>query len=273
MLKIKQIHLFPLTLLAAAALVGVALWRAGKSHGPEVARTGFQGADVPLGMPVGGGIDFRFQALSAWQQAMVPQALRWDWPLGAGNGALAGVVRKFQAVAGEGEPHAGIDLVVPGGPNVSLGEPVRAAADGLVVFAGEPAEEWGGVVILAHALPEGGQVRTLYGHLGKIEVVVGSLVARGGKIGTVGTANGHHDAHLHFEVIEDHGVDIGTGAAGGLRNRVDPEAWLAARRQGAPEAVAPAPLARLLADPGDGWTELEIRNSERLSDILGKPEP
>jgi hypothetical protein len=28
----------------------------------------------------------------------------------------------------------------------------------------------------------------------------------------------------------------------------------------------------LMADPGDGWTELEIRNSERFAEILAKPE-
>jgi murein DD-endopeptidase MepM/ murein hydrolase activator NlpD len=270
-LKISQKHLFPATLAISAAIIGFAMWRAGSSHGPSVPRTGFQGADVPLSMPANGEVDFRFHQLSAWQQAQVPRVVRLDPPLGNANGALSTVTRKFQEPGGEAGAHAGIDVAGIGGPNSSLGEPVHAAGNGLVLYAGEVSEEWGKVVVLGHVLPDGKRVQTLYGHLDKVSVVLGSLVPRGAKVGTVGTANGHHVAHLHFEVIEDFGIAHGTGAAPALRNRLDPQAVLAAHAAAA-DQLAPEPLARLMEGAGDGWTELEISNSERLTEILGKPD-
>lgn len=266
--KISQKVLFPATLLLSAAIVGAVLWQAGRSHGPEVERTGFQGADVPPGMPASGVPDFRFHQLSAWQRAEVPRVVRWEAPLGADGGALTTVALADRAEAEGSSPRAGVDLEMIGGANVSLGEPVRAVGDGLVIFAGEPSPEWGGVVVLAHLDAEGNPLQSLYGYLGKIDVAHGALVARGTKLGHVGTANGHHPARLHFQMLRDWGVDLGAGESSGTRNRLDP---LAALGEVASPTL-PSPLALLMADPGDGWTELEIRNSERFAEILAKPE-
>jgi hypothetical protein len=77
-----------------------------------------------------------------------------------------------------GTGHRGVDLAA------GRGEPVRAAADGVVAFAGTVAgERW---VSLDHA--DG--VRTSYGPLHEVSVGVGAVVRRGDVIGTVGA--GHH---------------------------------------------------------------------------------
>jgi murein DD-endopeptidase MepM/ murein hydrolase activator NlpD len=98
------------------------------------------------------------------------------------------VIRPFQAPAGPyGAGHRGIDIDVP------PGTPVRAAADGVVAFAGLVAGER--FVSVDH--PDG--VRTTYSWLGAIEVVRGTAVARGGVLGRTGQGHpGVEPPHLHF---------------------------------------------------------------------------
>ena len=49
----------------------------------------------------------------------------------------------------------------------------------------------------------------MYAHLDRLDVAVGTLVHRGRRIGSVGSANGYYPAHLHFEVRHGDGADIG----------------------------------------------------------------
>lgn len=100
-------------------------------------------------------------------------------------------------------PHAGIDLVLP------EGTPVVAIAEGIVAFAGE--QFFGGnSVVLDH----GGGLFSIYYHLKEYGVSTGGNVARGQRIGSVGSSGRATGPHLHF----------GIRAAGG---RVDPEILLA----------------------------------------------
>ena len=76
--------------LAAMAALGVwLLWRAGKC--PAVADTwlAYQDADAPLGMPASGEVDERWCFPSAWQRAQIPQAARFDPPLGSEHGGFS----------------------------------------------------------------------------------------------------------------------------------------------------------------------------------------
>jgi murein DD-endopeptidase MepM/ murein hydrolase activator NlpD len=103
------------------------------------------------------------------------------WPL---EGVLYG---RYGVRAGK--RHDGIDIAAP------QGTPVRAAADGLVIYAGEQAG-YGSIVILKH---EGGLV-TLYAHNSRLLVREGERARRGEPIARVGETGRTSGPHLHFEV-------------------------------------------------------------------------
>ncbi|PRR69293.1 peptidoglycan DD-metalloendopeptidase family protein [Neomoorella humiferrea] len=89
-----------------------------------------------------------------------------------------------------GEFHTGMDI---GG---NIGQPVGAAADGRVTFAGYDGG-YGRMVIIDH----GGGLVTRYAHLSGFNVRVGQRVSRGQVIGYVGTSGRTTGPHLHFEVL------------------------------------------------------------------------
>ena len=119
----------------------------------------------------------------------------------------------------------------------------------LVLFAGESSPGWGKIVVIAHKTKDGKILHSMYAHLNRIDVSPGALVARGGKIGTVGTANGYYPAHLHFEIRASDGVDIGAGYAANPLNHLDPAGTVSSLRNAADDDLSPSPLARALS-PG-----------------------
>ena len=120
------------------------------------------------------------------------------------------------------------------------------SADGLVLYAGEPSPGWGKLVVIAHKTLDGRTLHSMYAHLNRIDVVIGALVARGGKIGTVGTANGYYPAHLHFEMRASDGVDIGAGYASHPLNRLDPTGTVNALRNADADDLSLPPLVQAL---------------------------
>jgi murein DD-endopeptidase MepM/ murein hydrolase activator NlpD len=86
--------------------------------------------------------------------------------------------------------HPGLDLPAP------AKAPVLAAADGRVSYAGLHPGGYGKLVVVAH----GSGVRTLYAHLAAIDVAVADRVARGERVGLVGSTGDSTGPHLHFEV-------------------------------------------------------------------------
>jgi murein DD-endopeptidase MepM/ murein hydrolase activator NlpD len=90
---------------------------------------------------------------------------------------------------GEGAFHKGIDI------SGTMGEPVRAPADGTVLMAG-PASGYGQEVMLDH----GRGVHTIYGHLSAFAVTAGQDVHRGEIIGYVGSEGRSTGPHLHYEI-------------------------------------------------------------------------
>lgn len=198
-------------------------------------------------MPATGDPDHRFQFLSAWQTAAIPLATRFDPPLGSEHGGLVYNAQKFWEMNEKrGGHHTGDDLNGIGGMNTDLGNPIFSTADGLVIYAGEPSPGWGKLVVIAHTAPDGRPLHSMYAHLNRIDVAIGSLVARGAKVGTVGTANGYYPAHLHFEMRASDGVDIGAGYAMFPLNRLDPIGTVNSLRNSVPDDLTPAPLGKLL---------------------------
>jgi len=102
--------------------------------------------------------------------------------------------------------HGGIDIAN------SIGTPILAASDGVVVAAG-PQAGYGNWVKLRHA---DGTV-TLYGHLSAWQVEIGQRVWAGDQIAKIGNTGNSTGPHLHFEVLLN-GTD-----------RVDPVGWLSKR--------------------------------------------
>jgi len=89
--------------------------------------------------------------------------------------------------------HTGLDYGLP------LGTAIDAAAGGTVVAAGWDTTGFGNRVIVDH----GNGVRTLYGHLQKVEVQPGDVVAAGQEIGLSGSTGNSSGPHLHFGVEKD----------------------------------------------------------------------
>ncbi|MDP8928785.1 MAG: peptidoglycan DD-metalloendopeptidase family protein, partial [Actinomycetota bacterium] len=150
------------------------------------ARTTPPGPTSPRALVAGAGSEPR--ALAETAQAAGPDvdsprgAPRSDSPSVDYEPPLAGrVVAAFDPPAQRwGAGHRGVDLAAV------EGEAVRAAADGVVSFAGSIAgQAW---VSLDH--PDG--VRTSYGPLGRVDVASGQRVRRGDGLGTV--LGGHRPA-------------------------------------------------------------------------------
>jgi murein DD-endopeptidase MepM/ murein hydrolase activator NlpD len=86
--------------------------------------------------------------------------------------------------------HPAIDIGAP------TGTPVVAADAGTVITAGWSSVGYGNMILIRHA---DGFV-TLYAHLSRIDVSYGDTVARGQRIGAIGSTGRSTGPHLHFEV-------------------------------------------------------------------------
>jgi murein DD-endopeptidase MepM/ murein hydrolase activator NlpD len=85
--------------------------------------------------------------------------------------------------------HSGIDI--PG----HAGTPIMASAPGIVRFAG-----WAGGYGNMIAIDHGNGMETRYGHLSRILVGAGAMVANGQQIALMGSTGMSTGNHLHFEV-------------------------------------------------------------------------
>jgi murein DD-endopeptidase MepM/ murein hydrolase activator NlpD len=101
----------------------------------------------------------------------------------------SGFGRRVDPFTGQWAMHEGIDFLAEPGSSIA------AAAGGIVVFAGfHP--QYGYMVDIDH----GNDLVTRYAHCSKLLVKEGDVVARGRKIGEVGSTGRSTGPHLHFEV-------------------------------------------------------------------------
>lgn len=101
--------------------------------------------------------------------------------------------------------HAGRDYAAP------CGSPIRAAADGTIIMAGDGGG-YGNRVVIDHGIVSGDGLATTYNHMQSIRKRSGSI-SRGDVVGYVGTTGTSTGCHLHFEALQD-------------GDFVDPRRWL-----------------------------------------------
>ncbi|WP_455385484.1 peptidoglycan DD-metalloendopeptidase family protein [Acidihalobacter prosperus] len=117
----------------------------------------------------------------------VPQhsVSHWVWP------AKGTLTKRFSSGSGGSR---GIDI---GG---KLGEPVRAAAAGQVVYSGSGLPSYGKLLIIQH----NERYLTAYAHNEKLLVHEGEMVRQGQEIATMGRSGTNiHRPMLHFEIRRD----------------------------------------------------------------------
>lgn len=127
--------------------------------------------------------------------------------------------------------HLGSDWNAVTGGYTDLGDPVYTVAHGHVAYAGDLRGGWGNVVRVVHNTPDG-PLESVYAHLDRIDVEVGQTVQRGQAVGTIGDAHGVYLPHLHFELRDQVGMDIGPGYSAHTEGWIDPTAYIEAHRPG-----------------------------------------
>jgi murein DD-endopeptidase MepM/ murein hydrolase activator NlpD len=123
------------------------------------------------------------------QAAAAPDATgvgRLRWP------AHGRIVSDFGSQSG-GKRNDGVDIALP------EGTPVKAAENGVVIYAGDGLKDFGNTVLVRH---ENGLV-TVYGHNSEITVSRGTTVRRGQEIARSGVSGNAGTPKLHFEVRKD----------------------------------------------------------------------
>jgi len=113
--------------------------------------------------------------------------VRFVWPTGGH------VITEFGA-ADNGERSDGINIAAPSG------QPIRAAADGTVSYAGNDLKSYGNLVLIRH----GDDYVTAYAHAERMVVNRGDSVTKGQIIAYVGSTGDVSQPQLHFEIR--HGV-------------------------------------------------------------------
>lgn len=96
---------------------------------------------------------------------------------------------RIDPFTGKNAMHEGVDFMAP------EGTPIRASADGIVVYAGSH-PQYGNMIDIDH----GNDIVTRYGHASRLLVKVGQVVRRGQEIARVGSTGRSTGNHLHFEV-------------------------------------------------------------------------
>lgn len=121
------------------------------------------------------------------------KSIKWSWP------HLGPIIAKYNSPSSEnlnglarGVPNKGIDI------SGRVGDPILAAADGEVVYAGNGLLGYGNLVIINHNQ----HFLSAYAHNRKILVNEGQIIKIGHKIAEMGSTESQQ-TKLHFEIRRD----------------------------------------------------------------------
>lgn len=123
---------------------------------------------------------------------------------------------RVHPIYGTTKYHSGVDI------GTDYGDPIRAAASGVVTIAGW-LQGYGYTVVLFH----GNGLETLYGHNQELTVSVGQTVTKGQIIALSGSTGNSTGPHCHFEVLlndvsQDPGLYVdGLGEEGSITTATD----------------------------------------------------
>jgi murein DD-endopeptidase MepM/ murein hydrolase activator NlpD len=112
-----------------------------------------------------------------------------NWPIIGGGFTTSGFGMRRSPFTGNWSFHQGVDI------SWWPGAPIRASADGVVVFAGMKGG-YGRCVQIQHEYG----FQTLYGHLSSVSAYEGKNVKKGEIIGFLGRSGRATGFHLHYEV-------------------------------------------------------------------------
>lgn len=151
----------------------------------------------------------------------------FDFPVGKPNAQNYFRARNFGQ-----QRHLGEDWNGRGGGNTDLGDPVYSIADGVVVFSQDVCCGWGNVIRIVHKLQKGQYeyVESVYAHLHEINAQPGDLIRRGDLIGSIGTAHGKYNAHLHLELRSFVNMSLGPGYSDDTFGYLDPTNFILKNR-------------------------------------------
>lgn len=120
------------------------------------------------------------------------------WPTHTTSYITSPYGSRLHPIQGIIKNHAGIDI---GG---SMGDPVYAAAEGVIIYSQMNDGGYGNMVMIDHGInSEGVKIVTLYGHGSQLLKNVGDTVNMGDVIMLVGSTGNSTGPHIHFEVREN----------------------------------------------------------------------
>ena len=122
-------------------------------------------------------------------EEIVISDLGFAWPIPGYNVITSYFGKRNSPTAGASSYHKGLDIGAP------IGTPVKAAASGIVTFAGFKGS-YGYLLVISH----GNGTETYYGHCSKLYASVGQNVSQGEVVAAVGNTGNSTGPHLHLEI-------------------------------------------------------------------------
>lgn len=149
----------------------------------------------------------------------------FNFPVGKPNANGYYNAQKFQE-----NDHLGDDWNGVGGGDSDLGDSIYAISNGYISETNDYEGGWGNVVRIVH-LYKGQLYESLYAHCDSILVSSNKFIKKGEQIATIGNCNGAYYAHLHLEIRNEVGLDIGGGYSTDTKGYLDPTEFITKNRK------------------------------------------